>query len=76
MISKRGNKSMKKCYICGAAIVKKKVDVEIEGVVVKKVMAEVCSKCDEKYFDTPTATFIQEVSSFIKSKKPQLLSHG
>ena len=75
MISKQGNKIMKKCYICGATIVKKRVDVEIEGIVVKKVMTEVCSKCGEKYFDTSTATFIQEVSSFVKSKKPQLLHH-
>jgi hypothetical protein len=37
---------------------------------------EVCSKCGEKYFDTPTATFIQEVSSFVKSKKPELLHSG
>jgi len=67
---------MKKCYNCGGTIIKKKIDVEIEGIVVKKVIAEVCSKCGEKYFDTPTATFIQEVSSFVKSKKPQLLQHG
>lgn len=67
---------MKKCYNCGGMIIKKKIDVEIEGIVVKKVIAEVCSKCGEKYFDTPTATFIQEVSSFVKSKKPQLLQHG
>jgi YgiT-type zinc finger domain-containing protein len=76
MISKQGNKNMKKCYACGASIVKKKINVEIEGIVVKQVMAEVCPKCGEKYFDTPTATFIQEVSSFVKSKKPQLLRSG
>jgi YgiT-type zinc finger domain-containing protein len=76
MISRRDGKRIKKCYACGGAIVKKKVDVEIEGIVVKKIIVEVCSKCGEKYFDTPTATFIQEVSSFVKSKKPQLLHGG
>jgi len=63
---------MKKCRICEGRIVKKNVDVEVKGVVVKEVPAEVCSKCGEKYFDTPTATFIQSVANFVKQKRNEL----
>lgn len=63
---------MKKCRSCGGQIEKKNVDVEIEGVVVKEVPAEVCSKCGEEYFDTFTATFVQSVANFVKQKKTEL----
>ena len=63
---------MKKCRICKGRIVKKNVDVEVGGIVVKEVPAEVCSKCGEQYFDTPTATFIQSVANFVKQKRNEL----
>lgn len=63
---------MKKCRACGGEIVIKTVDVEIAEVVVKEVPAEVCSRCGEQYFDTPTATFVQSVANFVKQKKNEL----
>jgi YgiT-type zinc finger domain-containing protein len=63
---------MKKCRICGGRIIKKNVDVEVGGVVVKEVPAEVCSKCGEQYFDTPIATFVQSVADFVKQKRDEL----
>lgn len=45
------------------------VDVEVKGVVVKDVPAEVCTQCGEKYFDTKTASFIQEITGCIDEKK-------
>lgn len=63
---------MKKCRVCGGQIVVKKVDVEIAGVVVKEVQAEVCSKCGEQYFDISTATFVQSVADFVKQKRNEL----
>ena len=63
---------MKKCRACGGIIAKKNVDVEIEGVVVREVPAEVCSKCGERYFNTGTATFVQSVAGFVKHKRNEL----
>jgi YgiT-type zinc finger domain-containing protein len=63
---------MKKCRICKGRIVKKNVDVEVGGVVVKEVPAEVCSKCGERYFDVPTATFVQSVANFVRQKRNEL----
>jgi len=63
---------MKKCRVCGGQIDIKNVDVEIAGVVVKGVPAEVCSKCGERYFDTSTATFVQSVANFVKQKRNEL----
>jgi len=63
---------MKKCRVCGGQIGVKSVDVEIAGVVVKGVPAEVCSKCGERYFDTSTATFVQSVANFVKQKRNEL----
>lgn len=63
---------MKKCRVCGGPIAVKNVDVEIAGVVVKGVQAEVCSRCGERYFDTPTATFVQSVANFVKQKRNEL----
>jgi len=63
---------MKKCYQCGGPTSKGTVDLELEGVVIKEVVAEVCDKCGEKYFDTKTATFIQDITSFIKNKRLEL----
>jgi hypothetical protein len=45
------------------------VNVEINGVIVRDVEAEVCERCGEEYFDTPTATFIQNVARFIENEK-------
>ena len=63
---------MKTCYQCGGPISKKSVDLELEGVIIKEIVAEVCDRCREKYFDTKTATFIQEITIFIKDKKLEL----
>lgn len=63
---------MKECRVCRGAVVEKNVDVEIEGVVVKEVPAEVCSRCGEQYFDTSTATFVQSVANFGEQKKSEL----
>jgi len=62
---------MKTCYMCGGKIERKDVDVEIEGVLVKDMLAEVCSRCGERYFDSKTATFIQKVSAFISNERKQ-----
>jgi len=63
---------MKTCYQCGGPVLRKIIDLELEGVVIKGVPAEVCDKCEEKYFDTKTATFIQEITGFIKNKRTEL----
>lgn len=63
---------MKKCRVCGGQIAVKNVDVEVIGVVVKEVPAEVCSKCGERYFDTSTTTFVQSVADFVKQKRNEL----
>lgn len=63
---------MKKCRVCGGQIAVRNVDVEVSGVVVKEVPAEVCSRCGERYFDTGAATFVQSVASFVKQKRNEL----
>jgi YgiT-type zinc finger domain-containing protein len=45
---------METCYICKGNVESSLVDVEVGGVVVKDVPDEVCSRCNEKYFDTRT----------------------
>lgn len=67
-IIKRGNK-MKTCYMCKGEVKLSLVDVEVKSVVVKDVPAEVCIRCGEKYFDTKTASFIQEITGCIDEKK-------
>lgn len=54
------------------AHLKKSVNLELEGVIIKEIMAETCDRCGEKYFDTKTATFIQDITNFIKNKKTEL----
>ena len=61
---------MKTCYSCKGKIVKKKINIEINGVIVRDVEAEVCERCGEEYFDTPTAAFIQNVARFVEKEKP------
>ena len=63
---------MKTCYQCGGPVSRKVVDLELEGVIIRDVPAEVCNECNEKYFDTKTATIIQEITSFIKNKRVEL----
>ena len=63
---------MKTCYQCGGSVSKKSVNLELEGVIIKEIMAEICDRCGEKYFDTKTATFIQDITNFIKNKKMEL----
>ncbi len=60
---------MKTCYLCKGDVELSIVDVEVKGVVVKDVPAEVCTRCGEKYFDTKTASFIQEITGCIDKKK-------
>jgi YgiT-type zinc finger domain-containing protein len=60
---------MKTCYLCKGEVELSLVDVEVKGVVVKDVPAEVCTRCGEKYFDTKTASFIQEITGCIDEKK-------
>ncbi|MCK4476103.1 MAG: YgiT-type zinc finger protein [Methanophagales archaeon] len=62
---------MKTCYLCGGDIEQRVVEVEVEGVVVKNVPAEVCTQCGEKYFKTKIATFIQKVTSYINERKKE-----
>ncbi len=60
---------MKTCYLCKGKVKLSLVDVEVKGVVVKDMPAEVCTQCGEKYFDTKTASFIQEITGCIDEKK-------
>lgn len=60
---------MKTCYSCKGNIVKKRINIEINGVVVQDVGVEVCSRCGEEYFNTNTATFIQNVARFVEKEK-------
>ena len=64
---------MKTCYACKGKVVKKKMNVEISGVTVQDVSVEVCERCGETYFTTSAATFIQQVASFVESKKKNLM---
>lgn len=72
MIIKKGGK-MKTCYICKGNVKLSLVDVEVGGVVVKDMPAEVCPRCNEKYFDTRTASFIQEIAGCVAEKKKEYL---
>jgi YgiT-type zinc finger domain-containing protein len=67
-IIKKGGK-MKTCYMCKGIVELSIAEVEVGGVVVKDMPAEVCSRCNEKYFDTRTASFIQEVAGFVAEIK-------
>ncbi len=60
---------MKTCYMCKGPVELSLVEVEVRGVVVKEMPAEVCKRCGEKYFDTKTASFIQEITKCIDDKK-------
>ncbi|MCX9014149.1 MAG: YgiT-type zinc finger protein [Candidatus Methanoperedens sp.] len=60
---------MKTCYMCKGEVKLSLVDVEIKGIVVKDIPAEVCTRCGEKYFDTKTASFIQDITGCINEKK-------
>ena len=60
---------MKTCYSCKGKVVKKKINIEMDGVIIQDVEAEVCERCGEEYFDTQTATFIQNVARFVEKEK-------
>lgn len=60
---------MKTCYMCKGTVELSLVNVEVRGVVVKDMPAEVCKRCGEQYFDTKTASFIQEITKCIDDKK-------
>lgn len=52
---------MAKCYICGKGeLIKKQVDFDVYGVFIGKFPAEVCSKCNEVFFDEKTSEKIDE----------------
>jgi len=55
--------------MCKGAIELSLVDVEIKGVIVRNIPAEVCIQCGEKYFNTKTASFIQEITGCIDEMK-------
>jgi YgiT-type zinc finger domain-containing protein len=65
---------MKTCYSCKGNVVRKRINVEINGVVVQDVEAEVCERCGEEYFNTRTATFIQNVARFVEKEKAQVMA--
>jgi YgiT-type zinc finger domain-containing protein len=46
---------------------------KLGGIVVKDMPAEVCSRCNEKYFDTRTASFIQEIAGCLAEKRKEYL---
>ena len=60
---------MKTCYMCGGDFERRIVDVEVEGVIVKDVPMEVCTRCDEKYFNTKAATFVQKIRRYVNDAK-------
>ncbi|MFQ6055956.1 MAG: YgiT-type zinc finger protein [Methanosarcinales archaeon] len=62
---------MKTCYMCGGKLEKTFTDINIKEVVIKAMPAEVCTICGEKYFDTKTATFIQETAKYIDTKRKE-----
>ncbi len=64
---------MKTCYMCHGKLKKSLVDVNIEGVVVKDVLADVCSQCGEQYFDTKTSTFIQNVTKYVTEQRQEVV---
>jgi YgiT-type zinc finger domain-containing protein len=60
---------MKTCYMCGGDIKRGIVDVEVEGVIVKDVPVEVCTRCGEKYFNTKASTFVQKITRYVNEAK-------
>ena len=58
---------MKTCYMCGGDIERR--IVEVEGVIVKDVPVEVCTRCGEKYFNTKAATFVQKITRYVNDAK-------
>ncbi len=59
---------MKTCYMCGGDVKRGIVDVEVEGVIVKDVPVEVCTRCREKYFNTKAATFVHKIRYFYQAR--------
>lgn len=49
------------------------MNIEISGVTVQDVPVEVCDRCGEIYFTTPTATFIQQIAKFVNNEKKALI---
>lgn len=64
--------AMKTCYQCGGLVIRKSIDLDMDGISIRDIDVDVCQKCGEKYFDTKTATFVQEVTAFIKIKRAEL----
>ncbi|MBC8521969.1 MAG: YgiT-type zinc finger protein [Methanomicrobia archaeon] len=60
---------MKTCYMCGGDIERRIMDVEVEGVIVKDVPVEVCTRCGEQYFNTRAATFVQKITRYVNDAK-------
>lgn len=65
---------MKRCYMCRGDMQKRLVDVNIEGVIIKDVLAEVCERCGEQYFDTNTSTFLQNVARYVTEQRRAVIS--
>lgn len=57
---------MTKCYECGKGnLVKKIVEYKKYGVLIGKYPAEVCTKCNETFFDSK---IVQEIEEKVKEK--------
>jgi len=65
---------MKTCYSCKGNVIKKRINIEIKGVVMQDVEVEVCGRCGEEYFNTRTATFIQNVARFVEQEKSAVMA--
>ena len=54
---------VEKCYICEKGnLTKQKVDYKLYGVSIGKFDAEVCSKCNETFFDEKTSKNMTEIA--------------
>ena len=60
---------MKTCYMCHGELKRDIVQVRIDNVIVNDIIADVCQRCGEQYFDTKTSTFIQNVTRYIEEQK-------
>ena len=55
--------------MCHGQLKRELVKTQIDDVVITDVLADVCERCGEQYFDTKTATFIQKVTKYIGEQK-------
>lgn len=54
---------MKKCYICEKGeLIKKRIDYELYGVSLGKFEAEVCTECNETFFNEETSKRMTKIA--------------